>query len=269
MFLFVVLAGTAIMLAVVTFNLSDPLLAFFIALLSMLLTITAFSTKYYTYLYVPALHMKKGKITLSATEPFTLAPSGTSIVRRDEDGIYASSFVTIPIYRSGTEMSAEERLDMARLFSRILTVTKNTIKISSQMYIVNKDEYIAKIRQKLDEAEAKFRALPTQQGMDKARERAEGEVTMWHNLLNNVSISKSEALITYAMVSAFGTGEEEATTLAYQRAEEVASGISAILGVSAYVARGDEVLDFIEPDRMVPVETVNEMIRQKSVEEGV
>ncbi|MCL4553091.1 MAG: hypothetical protein M1305_06030, partial [Candidatus Marsarchaeota archaeon] len=175
----------------------------------------------------------------------------------------------IPLYRSGTEMSDAEKLDMAKLFSRVLTVTKNTVKIASQVYIVNKDDYIARIRQKLDESEAKLRSIPAEPGNEKARTRAEGEMTMWHNLLNNVSSSKSEAMVSYAMVSAFGTNDEEASAIAYQRAEEIASGISAILGISAYVAHGDEILDFVQPDRSVPAETVNELIRQKSMQEGL
>jgi hypothetical protein len=71
------------------------------------------------------------------------------------------------------------------------------------------------------------------------------------------------------MVSAVGGNEEEANGIALQRAEEMAAGISSILGVSAFVAKGDEILTLIEPDYMVPVETVNEMIRQKSIEEGI
>ena len=256
--------------AVLPFTFVNDGAAFVLGLVSLLLAVVAFSTKYYTYLYIPAMKMKSNNIVISDSEPFIMSPSGTSIVVRDENGVYATSFIMIPLYRSGTEMSDQEKLDIARLFSRILTVSKSTLKISSQLYIVNKDEYISKIRQRLEQSEAKLRSVSTE-GFEtnQSAERARGEVTMWHNLLNNVSSSKSEALITYAMVSASGGNEDEASSIAYQRAEEVASGISAILGVTAYVAHGAEILKFIQPESMIPVETVNEMIRQKSVAEGV
>ncbi len=267
--LFVMLAGASIAFAVLASSITNTAVAFIMALLSMALAIIAFSTKYYTYLYMPAFHMKNRNIVLNGAEPFTMSPSGNTILVSEENGIYASSFVTIPIYKSGTEMEQEERLDFAKLFNRMLTVTKDTLKISSQLYLVNKDIYIERIRKRLEESEAKLRTIQQDPSNHKGIERAKGEATMWHNLMNNIPSSKSEALITYAMVSAFGSNDEEASSIAYQRAEEVASGISAILGVSAYVATGDELLNYIEPDRMIPVETVNEMIRQKSVQEGV
>jgi hypothetical protein len=270
MLLFMIFAGASMVCAVLTYTVGNALLAFLLGVLALILAVVAFSTKYYMYLYIPAMRMKNKNIAISSAEPYLLSPSGTSIITSDENGTYASSFITIPIYKSGTEMSDQERLDIARLFSRILTVSKNTIKISSQLYIVNKDKYIAKIRNKLDESESKLRSVLQQAGSGtQITDRAKGEVTMWHNLLNNISASKSEALITYAMVSASGGNEEEASSIAYQHAEEVASGISAILGISAYVADGEEILNFIEPDRMIPVETVNELIHQKTVEEGI
>lgn len=87
---------------------------------------------------------------------------------------------------------------------------------------------------------------------------------MWRNLLDSISKTHSRALILYAMVSALGGNEEEAANIAYQRAEELAGGISATLGVVAYVASGSELLTLLEPENMIPVETVSERVRQKT-----
>jgi hypothetical protein len=60
------------------------------------------------------------------------------------------------------------------------------------------------------------------------------------------------------MVTALGGTEEEATTLAVQQADELASGISAILGLTTYIVQGEELLTFIEPDHMIPFNTISE-----------
>lgn len=271
MLLFLILASASLVCAIVPFVISNFIVDFFLALLALLLAIIAFSTKYYTYLYIPATRMKNRNIVVSSAEPYFVSPSGTSIVIRDENGTYATSFVNIPMYRSGTEMTAAEKLDIARMFSRMLTVTKSTVKFSSELYMVSKDEYIAQIRKRLEQAEERLHNLTPSDPKQRSpqADRVKGETQMWHNLLNSISGSKSESLMSYAMVSAFGGNEEEASNIAYQRAEELAAGISSVFGISAYVIKGDEMLKLIEPEYMIPVETVNEMIRQKSIEEGI
>ena len=129
---------------------------------------------------------------------------------------------------------------------------------------------IAKIKARLNAAEERYSRLIANKTVDKgSSERIRGEVTMWRNLFENLSSSRSQALLVYGMVSAMGGSEEEAVNLAYQKAEEFAAGASAVLGVNAYIVRGDEILALIEPNYMIPVETVSERIMQKNVEEAI
>ncbi|MDE1823537.1 MAG: hypothetical protein KGH50_04385, partial [Candidatus Micrarchaeota archaeon] len=72
----------------------------------------------------------------------------------------------------------------------------------------------------------------------------------------------SQGQMAYAMVSATGASEEEAVNLAIQKAEEAAAGISATLGVTASLARGDEILAFLEPEYVIPPTTVAEMMKK-------
>ena len=78
-----------------------------------------------------------------------------------------------------------------------------------------------------------------------------------------------QALEAFAMVTAQGGNEEEAVSLALQQADELASGVSAVFGVTATILEGEEMLKFIEPDYMIPIATVSEQIREKSVSQGV
>ena len=92
---------------------------------------------------------------------------------------------------------------------------------------------------------------------------------MWRNLYDNISAAQAQTMVVYAMLTARGGSEEEAVNLAYQQADELTAGISSILGVNAYVIKDREILEFIEPNYMIPVETINERIRQRTIKQGV
>ncbi len=166
-------------------------------------------------------------------------------------------------------MTEEEKAELSRMFGRILTLSKNPIKLSAQLYMINKDEYIGRLRDILNRSEEKYRTMASTKDPSPTRqselERARGEVTMWRNLLDNVDRSRSQSLVLYGMVSTLRGTEEEAANLAYAQAEDLAGGISATLGVTASVVTGKEILSFVEPEFMIPTETVSERMRQKTM----
>ncbi|MDE1873658.1 MAG: hypothetical protein KGI04_00875 [Candidatus Micrarchaeota archaeon] len=237
-----------------------------LAVLALAFDLLAFSTKLYMSFFIPFLKAKNRTVTLEADEAFNMAPSGNAIVVRRGGSVYASAFITIPTYRSATEMNNEEKIDFARLFSRALTISKSSVKFATQLYVINKDAYISNIRGRLDEAEEKYQNASMNPQMKKAdSERTRGEATMWHNLYDNVNKVGSQALEAFAMVSAEGGTEEEAINLVLQRADEIASGVSSVFGVSAAVVEGEDLLRFVEPDHMIPPITVGEQLREKNM----
>ncbi len=264
--------GVSAVLVATTESLHNFIADSILAIIAVFMALLAFSTKYYTYLILPAIDaLKAGKrlIVVNSGAPFMLSSAGDAIVMKEGSEVYASAFVIIPVYKSATEMNPDDRLDFARMFSRILTLSKTPTKVSSQLYIVNKDAYIAKIRARLDVAEENYRELssgPAQQGQ---LDRARGEIMMWRNMLYSVSGSHSEALVTYAMVSSNAGTEDEAVNIARERAEELAAGIGTLLGVSAHTASGEELLRLLEPEYMIPTETISERIRQRTREAGI
>jgi hypothetical protein len=244
----------------------DPAVKFLLVLAALAFDILAFSTKLYMDFFIPFLKMKGRTVVINTDEPFRMAPSNNAIVVRKGADIFASAFVTIPTYRSATEMNQDEKIDFARLFSRALTLTKLPVKFGAQLYVINKDEYINNIKRKLDEAEERYQTLSISKTASKSEsERIRGEVTMWHNLFESVNKVKSQALEAYAMTTAQGGTEEEAINLALQQADEIAAGISAIFGVQANIVEGADILRFIEPDYMIPFVTVSEQMRGAEV----
>ncbi|MDE1860426.1 MAG: hypothetical protein KGH72_01785 [Candidatus Micrarchaeota archaeon] len=245
-----------------------PFGSFVFALVAVIFAILAFSVKYYDYLVLSFVHMKKGTAVVSSDDPFYMAPNGNAVVVRGETLVYASAFVRIPIYESASEMQPEDKFEFASLFAKVATISKTPMKLSVQLYIINKDDYIRKITDKLNQVQEVYNQLSNQPGTpaDKT-ERINGEVTMWHNLYDSVNKTRSQTLAAYAMVSAVGGTEEEAINIAVIRAEEIAAGISSVLGITASVAREEEILVMLEPDHMIPSRTVDEMMQYKSSEQ--
>ena len=269
--MFVGLIGTSLIITILTGTLPIPsILKVVLLAIALMLDILAASTRYYAYLFIPFTKIKNGTVTLSEEEPFILSPSGNAIIFREGSDVFATAFIKIPIYKSATEMNDEEKVDFARLFSRIVSLSKTPFRITAQMYLINKDDYITKIRDKLNEVEDKYQKgiveKVASQGM---MERMKGEITMWHNLLESISRIQSHALLNYASVTASGSTEEEATALATQQADELSAGIGAILGASAALMTNEEILLVTQPDFTIPFSTVSEEIRQRTVSEGL
>lgn len=235
------------------------------AILALAASVLAFASKDYYYLFNPMAHMKHMTAVIDSGDPFYMAPNGNSIIVRGDNEVYATSFIKVPIYSSSTEMSDEEKLNFTSLFARIVSISKNPIRLSSQLNSINKDEYMSRITAKLNESEQRYNTLQNDKSTPaKSLDRVKGEVTMWRNMFDNVSRSNSQELNLYASITATGNTEDEAINLSSLRAEEVAAGISATLGVTATIATGNDMLVFIEPDYMIPPATITELMKYKS-----
>lgn len=269
--LFVGFVGASVVMMLVTAvsPIPDLLKIIFLAI-ALFIDILAASTRYYSYLFIPFTAIKKGTIVLSSEEPFYLSPSGNAIVTREGSDVFATAFIKIPIYKSATEMTEEEKIDFARLFSRIVSLSRTPFRVTSQMYLINKDEYIGQIRDKINEVEERYQKYTADKTTPASTlERSKGEVTMWHNLLESIGRIQSHALLNYVSVTAIGSTEEEAVSLVSQQADELSAGIGAILGVAATSMTGEEILLVTQPDYTIPFSTVSEEIRQKTVTEGL
>jgi hypothetical protein len=246
------------------------IVAFVFSVIALAAAILAMSMRYYSYLFGPMLRMKGGSVVLDASDAFYLSQNGNAVIVRGDDAVYATSFIKVPVYSSATEMSDEQSYNFANLFSRIVSLSKTPIRITSQLYSINKDDYLARINTRLAEAENKYSILQAQKGAKKPDlDRIKGEVTMWHNMLDSVSKANSQALEVYAQVTVSGGTEDEALNLIALKTDEISSGISAALGVSASVVSGTEALVLLEPEYMIPPTTTTELMRYAQAEKGM
>ncbi len=269
--LFVILLSAAF--AIVLITAAVPSQYFYVkvplAIVAILLDVFAISTRYFTYLYEPFTKIKNHTMTIEGGEPYILAPSGNAIVRREGDRVYATAFIKMPLYSSATEMEDQEKFDFAVSFSKMLALMKEPFRITTQLYVLNKDEYVEKIRARLSDVQDRYNMMVDREGTGKdtgspESNRLRGELTMWKNMLDNVNRARGHSLASFAAISAEGGNDEEAINMALMKGEELASGISATYGINASLASGNEILEFIEPEKNIPVANLSQNIMSRS-----
>ncbi|MCL4373302.1 MAG: hypothetical protein M1360_00905 [Candidatus Marsarchaeota archaeon] len=232
-------------------------------------SILAFASRYYTYLIIPMFQQHSRHLVLSSENAYWLSSSNDAILHKEGEDFVATVIVNIPLYVSSTEMSGEEKLNFAAQVGRLSSITSYPMRITSQLYVMNKDSYIQQLRDTISTMENKEAQL-TQEGAPQGEiSKVHGALAMWKKMLDNVSKNMSLELATFATISAKGTKEYEAVNAVHQKAMEIMSGIGATLGVSPNLVIGNDILKFIEPEFLIPYSTVSEQITKNIQEEVI
>ena len=242
-----------------------PLKIIFV-IISMLADVLAFSSRYYSYLLIPILQQRKKDIILSNEYPYRLSGTEDSIITKREDYYVATIYVTIPLYRSATEMKPEEKLDFGKQISRLVSINKDPIRYTTQLDVMNKDVYIQSVRDAINQCENDVIELTEKSSekspLKKELDRAKGKTEMWRNIEEHVSDKLSFELVSYASVSAEGNKEFEAISFAQQKARDLISGISSTLGVTPSIVTGNELIKLVEPEQLMPVSESKQILNK-------
>ncbi len=228
----------------------------------------AFSTRFYSYLFMPMLKQRRRNVVLNSEEAYWLSSSTDSIIHKEGEDYIATVFIKVPLYRSGTEMTDQEKFEFTNQIARIVSSSSSPARFTSQLHIMNKDEYISTLRGTASASESEEAGLLSRSAPDTEVNRIRGKSSMWHHMLDNVSRTISLELVNYVSVSASGIKEFEAIAAAQQRAREMMSAIAAVFGISPSVITGEAILRFVEPEYLIPYSTATEQIT-KSIREEV
>ncbi|MCL5440398.1 MAG: hypothetical protein M1448_00735 [Candidatus Marsarchaeota archaeon] len=237
--------------------------------LAMLFDMLALSSRFYTYMLLPILKQRKKEIVLTEEAAYWLSSTGDSTLRKEGEEYIATVYVSIPIYKSSTEMNPEEKMNFSMQISRLLGLSKSPVRFTTEMYIMNKDSYIAKLRDTITNIENKEIKMSQDNAGGKEAERVHGELAMWRNMLDSMTSASSFELASYASVTGKGFKEYEAIALAQQKASELMAGIASTLGVTPSIVTGNAILKFIEPEYLIPLSTITEQINKNVLNEEV
>ncbi|MDE1810629.1 MAG: hypothetical protein KGH66_01125 [Candidatus Micrarchaeota archaeon] len=231
--------------------------------------VLAFSSRYYIYLILPLFEQRRKNIVINDQSPYWLSSTSDAILQKEGDDFIATVYINIPLYRSATEMSDEDKLNFAQQVSRLVGISKEPTRFTTQLYVMNKDSYIQKLRDTITLVEEEEAKLVTGNAPQSEIERVRGKASMWRKMLDNVGKGSSLELSSFASLSARGGKEFEAISLAQQKAREMMSGIGATFGVSPNVVLGNELLKFVEPEYLIPFSTISEQITKNIQEEVI
>ena len=271
-FVFLGLLGIAIVLLIIDISFTTlviaPVYKMLILVLVIFFDLLAFSSRFYTYLILPFILQRKRSIVLSKDDAYWISSTSDAILHKEGDDFLATVYIKVPLYRSATEMTNDEKIEFTRQVSRLVGTSREPTRFTSLLYVMNKDSYIQTLRDTISNAEHKEADLTANGASASEIERARGQLSMWHSMLDNVSKTTSLELMIYSSVSAKGVKEYEAISSAQQRAREVISGIAAIFGVTPSLVTGDAILKFVEPEYLIPYSTISEQIA-KNIREQV
>ncbi len=237
-------------------------------IIGLLLDIFAIFLKDYSEFMIGMLKHRSKNVVVNSEPPYMFSTSKDALVVKSGDGYNATIYIKIPVYRSSTEMKIEERVDFARMVGRLVGQSRNIARYTTGMFVMNKDLYIQQLRESITEAENEESSIVESGGSPEELNRIKGKLSMWRNILDSVNSNISYEQISYASVTASGTNEFEAVSIAQQHGRELISGIGTLFGVQPALITGSEVLRFIEPEYQMPYSTMAENI-SKSIEEEV
>jgi hypothetical protein len=248
-------------------NILSALLKLLFLVIGLGFDVLAFSSRYYTYLLSPIISQRKRHIILNDQPPYWLASTGDAILSKPGNDFIATTFINIPFYVSASEMSDDDKARFSDQVSRLIGLSFDPVKFTTQLRVMDKDSYIKKIKEAISLAENEESQLVQSNGPQPQIDRARGKLAMWKKMLDHISSKPSSELITYAAISATGSKEYEALTIVQQKTRDLMNGIGSILGVSPNVVVGEEILKFVEPEHMIPLSTISEQISKK-IEHG-
>ncbi|MGD0729490.1 MAG: hypothetical protein ABR981_05430 [Candidatus Micrarchaeaceae archaeon] len=242
-----------------------PKLIFLI--LAVFFDVLAFASRYYTYLIVPLAKQRSKNVIISDQSPYWLASTGECILRKEGDDFIATAYINIPLYVSASEMTDEEKERFTNQVSRLVGISKEPVRFTSELYLMNKDDYIQKLKETINLINNEEAQIIEKKGSEQELEHVRGKLSMWKKMLDNVSKGTSYELGSFATVSAKGSKEFEAITLVQQKARELMGGIAATLNVPPSIAVGNELLKYVEPEYLIPYSTITEQISRNIQQE--
>ncbi|MCL4381251.1 MAG: hypothetical protein M1331_01315 [Candidatus Marsarchaeota archaeon] len=268
-FVFIAISAMLVLAAVsIPKSLGLDIVKLVLLIIAMLFDVLAFASRFYMYLMIPMLEQRTNSVVLSNADAYWFSTSMDSIIAKQGDDFIATVYISIPLYRSATEMSEEDKINFSMQVSRLVGLSKDPARYTTEMFVMNKDAYIQTLRDRISDVETRESEIMQKTDKGLSLERVRGELSMWRNILDKTTNTQSFELGSYVTVSARGAKEFEAVSTAQQRAREMISGIGAIFGVSPIIVTGQDILKYVEPEYLIPFSTVSEQLSRK-IEESV
>lgn len=202
----------------------------------------------YGYLLMP--HITSAGNVVEVRGDYTIPPTRDYVLKKSENGYYATKFLEIMLYESTVDKSEGEKRTLFESFEKALGSLKHTVKISFLLSSIDVSKYADEIKSKRSEAEAR-KAKLSPQNPDTIR--LDREIAMCNRLLERLtSGERPMEIIAYASTTASGATKDEAVGRAKRQAQEIKTILSSTLSAEIRDLSDLDMIRCLEWEYFVP-----------------
>jgi hypothetical protein len=203
----------------------------------------------YGYLIIP--FFTKATNIIEVHGGYEVPPTRDYIIKKDENGYYASKFLEIRFYESSMDKNTEEKKTMFDSFEKAISSLKYIVKISLMISTLDLSKHIDEIKTKRGTVEAK-KAKESKIAADESM-RMDRELAYWNRLLDRITQGERPVeIIAFATTTAFGLTRDEALSRVSRQAKELKTILSSSLGCDIRDLTDLEMLRCFEWDFFFP-----------------
>ena len=196
------------------------------AVAALLFTLSILIWKY-GYILFPMI--TKATNIVEMRNAYEIASTRDYIIKKVENGYYATKFLEIRFYESSIDKTEENKQTMFEAFEKAITSLKYIVKISLLISAVDLSKHVDEVKTKRSAAEAK-KSKYLKEGSDEVM-RLDREIAMWNRLLDKIAYGERPIeLIAFASTTAFGLTREEAVGKVKRQSKEIRTILSSSLG---------------------------------------
>jgi hypothetical protein len=241
----------AVIIALVYANPILPLAAAFFFTLTLLLW-------KYGYLFIPVI--TKATNIVEVHGGYEVPPTRDYIIKKNEEGYYASKFLEVKFYESSMDKNADEKKTMFESFERAVSSMKYIVKVTLMISTLDLSKHIDEIKTKRSTVESK-KAKETRVSADESM-RMDRELAYWNRLLDRITQGERPVeVIAFASTTAFGLTRDEAISRVSRQAKELRTILSSSLGCDVRELADLDMLKCFEWDFFFP--TTQEEIKDE------
>ncbi|MEW6722330.1 MAG: hypothetical protein AB1324_03645 [Candidatus Micrarchaeota archaeon] len=210
----------------------------------------------YGYLIIPVFTKATNVVEVHAG--YEVPPTRDYIIKKNENGYFASKFLEVRFYESSMDKSADEKRTMFDSFEKAVSSLKYIVKVTLMISTLDLSKHIDEIKTKRGAVEAK-KAKESKIALDENM-RMDRELAYWNRLLDRITQGERPVeVIAFASTTAFGLTRDEALSRVSRQSKELRTILSSSLGCDVRELSDLEMLKCFEWDFFFP--TTQEEIR--------
>lgn len=216
-------------------------------LLSIILFFSSMAIWKFGYLISPLISQSLN-LSLHAID-FELSPSQDVLIKKTNDGFYATSFLSIQLRDTTQFKTQTQKTALMEMFERALTSLQFGLKLSFILCNLDLSEHTQKIEERRSLAEHR----KSQSSNSAQTASLDREILYYDSQLERLaSGERPMQILAYAQTSSTGLTKEEAILRVRSQAKEASAALSNALAANVRVLHSEDLLNCVALDSQPP-----------------